>query len=118
MTFRVDQPTSTRETDDNPTLIGQLRLIREVWGEDFDEDVAKPLAFLLVKMRTNMEDFNRKHVGETEELETKLDELEKEGEENAADAGALRELREDLNDVPRGVYTLDEVLAKYEVGVA
>lgn len=106
-----------RQEEAKPTLIGQLKELREEWGEGFDEDIAQPLAALVAKVRGQVEAQQTAHEKELDEKDDKIDELENLAEENASEAGRYRELVDDLEDVPRGVFTVEEVLAKHEVGV-
>lgn len=100
--------------EESPTLIGQLKLIREAWGEGFDEDIAKPLAAVLATVRKQMEAAAKDAEQNLDHLQTQLDDFEMAAQDNADAADELRELRDDLADVPRGVRTLDEVMEKHE----
>lgn len=97
----------------SPSLIGQLKLIREEWGEGFDEDVAKPLALLILRLRKQLEAWKEEQDGELADLQNQLDELEQTVEENSGAAETLRSLEDDLADVPRGIRTVEEVIEKY-----
>lgn len=99
--------------ENSPTLIGQLRAIREEWGEGFDEDIAKPLARVLQTIRKQYEAAAAEAERNADELQDKLDEIEQTGEENAVKAGAYDELLDDLSDVPRGIRTLEEIMDKH-----
>lgn len=103
--------------EEKPTLIGELREIRELWGEGFDEDVAQPLAQILLKLRAALTAQQEQHERELDDRDDQIHELEQTGEDNAAAAGGYRELLDDLADVPRGVRTLEEVMDKHPLEI-
>lgn len=102
-------------TEEEPKLVEQLKLLREEWGEGFDEDIARPFARIVKTLREQHQAFVREHNRELDEAHEKVDDLEGEIE----DQDALREqapdaLLEDLRDVERGVRTLEEVMQAWE----
>jgi hypothetical protein len=110
--------TLARAETNTPTLIGQLKLIRESWGEGFDEDIAQPLARLLLTLRKQFEASQEAHEEELDSRDEALAEAESATEENADEAGRYRTLIEELEDVPRGVRTLEEVMDNHDAQVA
>lgn len=104
-----------REEAAAPTLIGQLTGLRQEWGEGFDEDIGRPLARVLQTIRKQFKAATQEAQDEIGHLHDQLHEKECAIEENAVAAEELRELREDLEDVPRGVLTVEEVLGRHGV---
>lgn len=101
------------EDDENPTLIGQLRLIRDEWGDGFDEDVAKPLAVILCKMRKGMEGRVAEMEREVDEAREERDAAQEANQDDKAFAESARDVGQDIADMDRGILTPEELVAKW-----
>lgn len=96
-------------TPEPPKLVEQLKLLRDEWGEGFDEDIAQPLAAVVLSIRDARratEDSYNESLTEVEEdrdrLSAQLD-----------DALDAKDLLEDLEDARRGVLGVEELYDKY-----
>lgn len=105
-----------RREEAKPTLVGQLKLLREQYGEGFDEDIAQPLARGIVKIRKSFEAMNDEHEDEVHRLQSEKDELEMKLDD-APDPDTIRRMEEDLLDVQRGVLDLEELFDRWDVRV-
>lgn len=106
-----------KEDDDAPTLVGQLKLLREFYGDGFDKDIAQPLAAALVAVRKGLEGEEQRLRRKLEEAEDQLEDAEMNNREGARAIDERDRMRDDLNDVRLGVLDFQELHDRWCVRV-
>lgn len=99
--------------EESPTLIGQLKLIRDEWGDGFDEDVAKPLALIVRSLRNSLEGHVAEMEREVDEAREERDAAQEANQDDKAFAESARGVGQDIADMERGILTPEELVAKW-----
>lgn len=94
-----------------PKLVEQLKLLRDEWGEGFDEDIAQPLADLVLTLRTQHKASHQDIVREIEEGDEERDRLSQRIDE--IEGQDYDGLIADLEDMRRGVRSVEELYDKW-----